>query len=484
MKFWQKIYLFSILSFVLIFNAASIMVIERNHSKMLQQEINHTLSANMSVNSSVNAIIPILRIYDSIDYEKTVLTNIAKEFVDKNRDSSIYLEIMNAKKKTVYSNTDFAMPSERKELVDLQAGEIKYILRDIGSRTLLFTTNLTDINRNPYIFTYIKDVTPVYAERTEQYRFFAKVDLGACLFFMIVMFFISKGLTKPIDQMVKTAKVIAKGNFSERVQLKSKDEIGVLAANFNEMAAVVEDKINILERNNSEKQRFINNITHELKTPLTSIIGYANYLRVTKYDGDTFLDGLNVIYSEGKRLEALSAKLMDLIVLHEDQFVMKRENLTGIILEIEPSLAMKAREKQIQIRLECEDCYLMLERDLVKILIFNLVDNAVKASPSHGSITIRTYVHEGTCRLEVIDQGTGIPKEHLDKIFEPFYMADKARTRSSNGAGLGLSICQSIAGIHHAAIEVESEAGLGTAMTVVFTEAVVQREVGEWQSYG
>ncbi|MCQ6559780.1 sensor histidine kinase [Paenibacillus mendelii] len=483
MKFWQKIYLFSILTFVMIFNAASVMVIERNHSQMLQQEINNTLSANMSVNSSVNAIIPILRIYDSIDYEKTVLTNIAKEFVDKNRDANIFLEIINDKKKSIYSNADFAMPPNRGELEALQNDEIKYILRDIDSRTLLFTTNVADINQNKYIFTYMKDVTPIYAERMEQYRFFWKIDLGACLFFMIVMFFISKRLTKPIDQMVKTAKVIAQGDFSERVQLKSKDEIGVLAANFNDMAAVVEDKINILERNNSEKQRFINNITHELKTPLTSIIGYANYLRVTKYKEDTFLDGLNVIYNEGKRLESLSSKLMDLILLNEDQFAMTQESLREIILEMEPSLILKSREKQVQIHLECEDCRLWLEKDLMKILIFNFVDNALKASYAQGSITIRAYTREETCILEVADQGTGISGEHLDKIFEPFYMADKARTKSNNGAGLGLSICQSIANIHHAVIEVESEVNQGTTIKVIFTKAGACREVGEWQSF-
>lgn len=468
MKFWHKIYLFSILAFVLIFNAASIMVIERNHSKMLEQEIGGALSQNISIHSSVDAIVPILRIYDSIDYEKTVLTNIAGEFVEKNGDQRIYLEIVNDTNKTIYSNADFKMPAQREELDKLAADEIRYILRDIGERTILFTSNITDINHKRYVFTYMKDVTPLYQERVDQYRFFVRVDLVACLLYMLIMFFVSRGLTKPIDRLNRTAQVIAQGGFSERVQLKSKDEIGVLARNFNDMAAVVEDKINDLERHNQEKQRFINNFTHELKTPLTSIIGYANFLRTTKYNEELFLDGLEVIYSEGKRLESLSLKLMDLILLKEDQFQMEEHELGAVIAEIVPALELKAKEKAVTIVTDCEKGKLLLDKDLIKILIFNLVDNALKASAEGQSVTLRAHWNGGPCVLEVIDQGIGIAEEHRDKIFEPFYMADKARTRSSNGAGLGLAICQSVAAVHRAAIEVVSEEYRGTTVRVMF----------------
>lgn len=468
MKFWHKIYLFSIVAFVLIFNAASIMVIERNHSKMLEQEIGGALSQNISIHSSVDAIVPILRIYDSIDYEKSVLTSIAGEFVEKNGDRRIYLEIVNDSGKTVYSNADFNIPAQREELDKLAANEIRYILRDIGERTILFTSNITDINHKRYVFTYMKDVTPLYEERVDQYRFFVQVDVAACLLYMLIMFFVSRGLTKPIDRLNRTAQVIAQGGFSERVQLKSKDEIGVLARNFNDMAAVVEDKINDLERHNQEKQRFINNFTHELKTPLTSIIGYANFLRTTKYNEELFLDGLEIIYGEGKRLESLSQKLMDLILLQEDRFQKEEHELGSVIAEIEPVLELRAKEKAVGIFIDCEQGKLLLDKDLIKILIFNLVDNAQKASAEGQSVILRGYWGNGRYVLEVIDRGIGIAEEHRDKIFEPFYMADKARTRSSNGAGLGLAICQSVAAVHHAAIEVVSEEHQGTTVRVIF----------------
>ncbi|MGO4183778.1 sensor histidine kinase, partial [Paenibacillus sp. TAF43_2] len=271
------------------------------------------------------------------------------------------------------------------------------------------------------------------------------------------------------DHLSQTAQVIAQGDFSERVRIKSKDEIGMLAQNFNDMAAVVEDKITILERNNEEKQRFINNFTHELKTPLTSIIAYANFMRTTKYNEEMFMDSLNVIYLEGKRLESLSLKLMNLILMQEDDFQMELHDLGAIFAELKPTLSVMASEKHVGMIVECEPCELLVEKDLIKVLISNLVDNALKASAPQQTIILRALWRGNQYILQVQDEGIGIAKEHQDKIFEPFYMADKSRTRSSNGAGLGLAICQSIAGVHHAAIHIASNENQGTIVEVVFT---------------
>ncbi|RRJ67193.1 sensor histidine kinase [Paenibacillus oralis] len=466
MKFWQKISLGSILTFIIIFNLASVLIIERNHSKMLQQEINTMLRENMSIRSTLEMVAPLLKMYNSFEYEKTVFTNIGNEAVARNNDQMMYLSIVDGMNRELYSNVDFTV--RHPELQGTSEDEIRYMLSDVDRRTILFTSSLVRVNQNLFTIGYMKDVTPIYQERAEQFRFFLQVDIAACLIYIILMFLISKGLTKPIDKMMRTAKVIAQGDFSKRVEIKSKDEISNLAHHFNHMVSVVEDKINELELHNLEKQRFIQNFTHELKTPLTSIIGYANFLRVTKYQEDVFLDGLNVIYNEAKRLESLSMKMMDLILAQADHFEMKRENLKTVIDEMDSALAMKAKDKNIRLVYDCEDCWLWLEKDLMKILIFNLADNAIKASPEQETVTIRTYADRQQCVLAVEDHGIGIAPEHLDKIFEPFYVSDKARTRSYNGAGLGLSICQSIARIHQGTFEVTSEEHKGTTVTVRF----------------
>lgn len=468
MKLWQKIYLFSILPFIIIFTLASVLIIERNHSKLLQQEIDTTLRENMSIRSTMEAIVPFLKIYRSPDYEQTVWTTIGNEFVAKNSDHTMYLNIIEEPNRVAYSNIDFAIPQKWEELQSPAKDEILSILSDVGERTILFTSSLVDLNDRKYSIRYMKDVTAVYEERVEQYQFFMKVDIIACLLYLILMIFISKGLTRPIERMVRTAKVIAQGDISKRVDVNTKDEIGNLAENFNRMVQVVEDKINELELNNLEKQRFIHDFTHELKTPLTSIIGYANFLRVTKYQEDVFVDGLNVIHDEAKRLESLSLKMMDLILIREDHFELSMENLKAVLDEAEPVLTMKAKERQIQIAIDANDCWMEMDKDLMKMLIYNLVDNAIKASAEQDTITIKVYGEEQRCVLVVADQGIGIAPEHLDKIFEPFYVSDKARSRRYNGVGLGLSICQSVARMHHGTFEVASEEKVGTTIKVIF----------------
>jgi len=467
-KFWQKIYLFSTVVFIVVFNAASVMVIERSHTRMLEQEINSALVQNRNIHSTVDAIVPIIRIYDSINYEQAVITRVAKEFVSKNNE--VYLDIQAEDHRVIYSNVNFDMPKQREELQQLAANEIRYILRDIGDRTILFTANMTELDHVPYIFTYMTDVTAVYKDRVEQYQFFVKVDIAALFLYMIIMFFVSRGLTRSIDRLNQSAQVIAQGGFSERVNLNSRDEIGILARNFNAMAEVVEDKITDLEQHNQEKQRFINNFTHELKTPLTSIIAYTNFLRTAKVTEEMLIDSLNVIYMEGKRLESLSTKLRDLLTLQENHFQMEVCDLGDVIAEMMPALEMLVKEKQITIQTTCEPGSIRLEKDLIKVLIFNLVDNAYKASSEQGEIHLGTSMRGSNFVLSVTDYGIGIADEHKDKIFEPFYMADKART-SSNGTGLGLAICQSVAQLHDAVMEVSSQEHVGTTVKVVFASA-------------
>ena len=471
MKLWQKIYLFSILPFLLLFHLASVLIIERNHSKLLQQEIEATLRENRSIRSAIEAIVPFLRVYRSPDYERTVWTNIGNEFAAKSGDRAAYLRIEEEPDRTAFSNVDFPLPTIWTKLQAPGKDEIRYGLSDVGDRTILFTASSVEVNRKKIRIGYMKDVTPVYAERVEQYRFFVQVDIAACLLYLVLMMIISKALTKPIERMARKAKVIAQGEFSRRVELRSKDEIGHLADHFNRMVAVVEDKINELEILNLQKQRFIHDFTHELKTPLTSIIGFSSFLRVTKYQEEAFADGLNVIYAEAKRLESLALKMMDLIFIREENLVMKRENLKAVLDEAEPVLAMKAEERRIRLAIDGGDCWMPMDTDLMKVLIFNLVDNAIKASSEQGLVAIRVHSEGGRRILEVADRGMGIALEHLDSIFEPFYVSDKARTRQYNGAGLGLSICQSVARIHKGTIEVVSEVNVGTTVKVVFEVA-------------
>lgn len=234
------------------------------------------------------------------------------------------------------------------------------------------------------------------------------------------------------------------------------------------MATAIELKINELNQSNEDKQNFINDFTHELRTPLTSILGYADFLRKSPYNEEFFIEALNTIYSEGKRLEVISVKLMDLVLLEKENLPLYENNLKSVIESIEPVLILKGSAQKIEINFDYEDCIFLMDIDLMKSLVINLTENAIKASNKGSSIKIRCYLHQDTCVLSVEDKGRGIEKEHLERITEPFYMVDQVRTTKNNGLGLGLSICKKIVHLHQGILSIESEVGKGTTIRINF----------------
>ena len=470
MKFWKRIYIFSLILFILTFNFAGISIIEKIHNEALKREINRCLGEHLSIYSGVNLSLPVyntLKRYSrNINSDDEILSNAINDYYKKYNDKNAYVEIMDANRNIIFSNINFKIPDIREELRSLQPDIRQYIIKDIDNKSFIFISNLININNKSYTFTYVRNISEIYEERENQYVFFIKLDLVVSLIFMIFMYFVSKHITKPIQNLIGATKRIIKGNFSEKVEINSKDEFGVLAENFNIMTEVVEEKINELEINNSEKQRFIDNLTHELRTPLTSIIGYANLLRSTKYNEEIFIDSLDYIYKEGKRLEKLSFKLMDLILLKKEEFKMQKESIKNIVFEVKGSLLPKLIEKNISLVIDDKDFELLMEHDLMKVLLLNLIDNAIKASKVNSEIHIG--INKDKYEVVIQDYGIGIHKEHIDKIFEPFYMIDKSRTRANNGAGLGLAICKSILDIHNGSFKVESKVDKGTSIKLIF----------------
>ena len=206
---------------------------------------------------------------------------------------------------------------------------------------------------------------------------------------------------------------------------------------------------------------------HEAKTPLTSIIGYGDMLRSRQLGEEERMLAADYIFSEGKRLEALSQKLLDLIVLQNRDFPLRRtgmrmlfESIAGIIFPI-------LKDTGIRFHWEAEDETIMVEPDLMKTMILNLIDNARKAVGSDGTIRLSgARVAADRYCITVEDNGKGIPEQEISRITEAFYMVDKSRTRASGGAGLGLAICHEIAKLHGGEMRFESKLELGTKVTL------------------
>ncbi|WP_459481747.1 sensor histidine kinase [Clostridium saccharoperbutylacetonicum] len=474
MKLWQKIYLFSLLLLIFTLNIAGFILIQKLHNDLLEKEVDKCLAeqkfivTEFNINSLALQKVYYLDSSPDINMAISALMEEYKSLINPEADEHGKVEILDQKNKILYSDLEFPASKEKQELEALSEGKTNYIIRTLEGKQFLYVSSLVEVYNTPLEILYSKNISNIYKEKMNQYVLFMKLDLLICTIFAVFMYFISRLITKPINTLIASTQKISSGKYSERVKLKSKDEFNMLSNNFNLMAQTIEDKINELEISNIEKETFINNLTHELKTPLTSIIGYANLIRTSKYDEELFFEAADYIYKEGKRLEKMAFKMMDLIYAKTQEIELLHEKIMPIIKEVEKSFQVKLEEKNIELIIKGEDCIFDMDKDLIKMTLCNLIENAIKASESNSKIYLKVSVLENKTYISISDFGSGMAREHLGKIWQPFYVVDKARSRKSNGAGIGLSICKKIVEVHNADIEINSELGKGTEVILIF----------------
>jgi len=316
----------------------------------------------------------------------------------------------------------------------------------------------------------VYDISPVFAGRQEQqsiyrYLFVVLIALGAALSWIL-----SFWMTTPLRRLSRVTRTIASGDLSCRAASGGQDEIGVLAADFNNMTDRLEYNINELKDTMRRQEEFMGGFAHELKTPLTSIIGYADLLRGHSLSEGDKRDAANYIFMEGRRLEVLSLKLLDLIVLKKRDFTFLPIRMSQIVEDAALLCKPVLEKRDVSLSYDCDDCVCMIEPDLFMSLILNLIDNARKAIDGVGQISITTHTKGGYCELKISDTGKGIPEDELYKIKDAFYRVDKSRTRSHGGVGLGLRLCDEIAKLHGGEIIFESEIDKGTTVIIRLKE--------------
>ena len=310
------------------------------------------------------------------------------------------------------------------------------------------------------------DISDVFAMRSAQYKayvliFAATIAVGTALSYVI-----SKWLTKPLDKLTTATRKLAGGELSYRADIKTHDEIGQLSESFDAMAQRLEENVSELQDSMRRQEEFMGSFAHEMKTPMTSIIGYADLMRTQSLSDDEHTAAVNYIFSEGKRLESLSLKLLDIIVLKNTELDMKLVSLDELICQTADYLRPEYAKSDIGIECSCETGQCLLEPELVKSLLFNLLDNARKAIGHGGLIRVSSRLTDTGCIIRVRDNGPGIPQNAMAHLTEAFYRVDKSRSRAQGGVGLGLSLCSDIAHLHGGSIEFENCPEGGACVTV------------------
>ena len=293
------------------------------------------------------------------------------------------------------------------------------------------------------------DVSPVYALRRELLRSAAALGLIGLALAGALSIWISGVLTRPLSQLADAAAKLADGDYAAPLPAAKNDEMNALIRAFSRMSAAIDERETALRTQAEERQALIDALAHEMRTPLTAILGGARLLQQSRLSGSQQSELLDTMAREASRLSTMDERLLLLTRLdHEAPAFAPFDS---------QAMAREALSVFDGVRLEGDGAVFVGERELTILLLRNLVVNAQRAG---GKEAVCVTLHPDG--FDVTDYGCGMTKEQIARAFEPFYKADKARTRSAGGAGLGLPLCRKIARLHHGKLHMESEIGRGT----------------------
>lgn len=325
---------------------------------------------------------------------------------------------------------------------------------------------------SPGYFFLLSPIRPLFSylgETMATYAFSVGIML---LVAFVVIYTTTTQLISPLQEMSKAAENFGKGDFSARINVEGDDEIAMLARSFNGMA----DSLEELETN---RRSFIANVSHDLRTPMTTIGGYIDGIldgTIPKSEQKHYLE---IVSEEVKRLSRLTSSLLSVMRLEESNQSVELTNVEvwDMILNIMFNLEQRIEEKKIYIPdMDPQECEVKADRDMLHQVIYNLMDNAVKYTPMGGEINVSVTESEGWTSITVRNSGQGISEEEQPYVFERFYKTDKSRSIDKGGTGLGLYIVKMLTSAMGGTVELESDGESYTQFTVKLQTAPPSKE--------
>lgn len=461
MKFKHKLVLCMVVLLGLSFGLGGTILIHRSFKTSLSSTIDSDLLNYESIQSTLLIAVDTNSVSSYID-----MSNIINQLSAQGNSNRKNIILRNSDMEVVsIMNSSFTYkemkPSDENTCNSIIWRENNNYYLQLCSSMDINTENL-DISQMDIVY----DITSVYAARAQEQNTFRLLLIVIFVVGSITSMIAASLLTKPLEKLSSLAQHISHGDYSARLHIHSGDEIEALANDFNNMADTIEDNISELHFSMEKQEQFMGSFAHELKTPMTSIIGYADLLRSQNMSEDETNEAANYIFSEGKRLESLSLKLLDLLVVKNQETILTPTDpalaVRNVINVMKPELA----KEHITLKSSCRKGCCMMDIDLFQSLIINIIDNARKAIDDNGLIHVAGTVRDDNYVIIIKDNGRGMPPEGITRISEAFYRIDKSRSRAQGGAGLGLAICSKIAEIHQAKIKYKSAVGRGTVVTI------------------
>lgn len=445
MKFFWKIYFSMMVMIMICFSVGGYLLIQQGFQTSLNREIQNSYNNNDVMASILNEIYG-YHTYQIVDNENRIISS-DNIYQSIENNTNILFCLKDEKGHIVYRDGSFKNNDQLIKKLDNQK-QGYYITEN---KNHFFIHTIKPYHKNMYLETK-SDITTLFENRHHQFQLLLYYSIILLIISAIVIYILTKWLVQPILQLSLATK---KMDF-QPIAVKGNDEISQLTNDFNQMSEKLLHTINELHETIERQNMFVGNFAHELKTPLTSIIGYADVLRSKKQEEENVIMYANSIVQEGQRLERLSMKLLQLIVLKKNDFVFQKVSAKYFLKSIEEQISFTFQKNYIQLITQYDDGDIYIEPDLMKTVLMNLLDNARKAVSKNCMIQLLGKKIEKNYIIQVIDYGCGIKEEDISKIMEPFYMADKSRSRSQGGSGLGLAIVNEIVKLHHGEIQIES----------------------------
>ena len=455
MKLFHKIFLCFVIIFGVTFSAAGFLLINYAYHNSIEQEKKFAFQEFQYNKYILQSIL-----YSDPEY----ITSSETENSALNNNFTVPVTLYDKEGKCIFSSMSALPDIDTSYSPD--SGSIFFKIEQNGDKYSIFVHDVISSDEHEIYLVTETDISQVVDKQEMMNNYFQRIYMIILCVVFPAIFLLTGMITAPIKNVSKAAKRIAGGNYSERISFSGHDEICELADNFNQMAERVEEKIDELSGIAKQKEEFAANFAHELKTPMTSVIGYADMLYQKDLSREQVKSAAYYIWNEGMRLEALSLKLMDLFVLDKQDFKLEKMDVKELFRNISEGIYPVCKKNGVIFHMGLENGKIYVDFDLLKTMILNMVDNAVKADCSDiwivGKAGREGYV------IQIADNGKGIPKNELGRITEAFYMVDKSRSRKQHGAGIGMALVAKIAAIHHAKMKIESDGKSGTVLSFTF----------------
>ena len=460
-KFWIKTYVITLILFLTFLNASVFLLGLYSYRKNADAHENICKSEHSYIVKAFTHDLTQLKESDADANNSLLMQSYCLYYKKQGIDLAFF-----NKDTMIYSSlTDNSMFS------DISLAEENIFQKRIGKVRYLCIVSV--VQDTEYSLVYAKDISGLDAEWLNMAIAYMATAIVISLILAVILFLLLKKLSTPLEKLKQITNSIADGDYSVVADESGSDEFSLLAKSFNEMTVKINSQISELELTASQKQQLVDNLAHELRTPLTSIQGYAEYIQRAAISEPEKIDAAEYIISEANRLSQISERLLDIAFLKNNEITAERVSLKNVLQDVISSLKFKADSKDVCVDTEIKDAEISGDEILLYIVFANLVDNAIKASAKGGHIHISLSAGDESIVVSVKDEGSGMKEEEMLHITEPFYRADKSRSREYGGVGLGLTLCKQIVNVHGAELTFSSKAGFGTTATVTFASKIL-----------